>query len=107
MSPTQRLLTVLSMVLALFGISAAQTAAPVSSLPHVIKYSGFVKDAPAQTVGVIFAIYDKQDSVSPIWLETQSVTTDDKGHYTVILGATKEDGLPASIFANGEGRWIG
>src|SRR5204863_2817881 len=54
-----------------------------------------------------FAIYDQEDALAPLWLETQSVTADDSGHYTVLLGSTKADGLPASIFSSGEARWIG
>jgi hypothetical protein len=87
--------------------SVPQQLSNPSTLPHVIKYSGSLKDAPAGTVGVTFAIYDKQDSVASMWLETQSVTADESGHYNVILGSTKADGLPASIFASGEARWIG
>jgi hypothetical protein len=88
----------------------AQTSTP-SSLPHLIKYSGVLKDADRHTgggtVGVIFAIYDKEDSVAPVWLETQSVTADESGHYNALLGSTKSEGLPASIFSSGEARWIG
>ncbi|MCU1284837.1 MAG: hypothetical protein JWO13_1187 [Acidobacteriales bacterium] len=85
----------------------AQSTNPASSLPRLIKYSGVLKEAPARTVGLIFTIYDKQDSLSPLWLETQSVTVDEGGRYNVLLGSTTTDGLPSSIFANGDARWIG
>src|SRR3954454_1597949 len=84
------------------SMPAQTSAVDGSSLPRVIRFGGVLKESPKITVGVIFAIYDKQDSVSPIWLETQSVTTDETGHYNVILGSTNAAGLPASIFANGE-----
>src|SRR6185312_5380627 len=76
----------------------------ISAIPRVVKFSGAV---PAGASSATFAIYATQDSSTPLWLETQSVTSDDTGHYTVLLGATKPDGLPASIFASGEARWIG
>ena len=78
--------------------------ADLSSVPRLVKFTG---TAPAGTTPVTFAIYATEDGLAPLWLETQNVTADGSGHYTVLLGATKSDGLPASIFASGEARWIG
>ena len=69
-----------------------------STLPRVVKFSG---SAPAGASSVTFAIYATEDGLAPLWLETQNVTADDSGHYTALLGATKAEGLPASIFASG------
>ncbi len=100
-------------VLALFGLFllVSQLAAvgafaqtDLSSVPRLVKYTG---TAPAGSTSVTFAIYATEDGLAPLWLETQNVTADETGHYTVLLGATKSDGLPASIFASGEARWIG
>ncbi|MCU1311214.1 MAG: hypothetical protein JWO20_2339 [Candidatus Angelobacter sp.] len=96
----------------LFGIAQSKTPPPdLSTLPRIIKYSGALKTSDGQprsgTVGVIFAIYDREAGLSPIWLESQSVTADDTGHYSVLLGSTNPAGLPASIFSSGEARWIG
>ncbi|MCU1307407.1 MAG: hypothetical protein JWN45_2102, partial [Acidobacteriaceae bacterium] len=96
------------------GQSAAQTNSPVAlqeGIPRVVKSSGVLKDADGHPrigpVGVIFAIYDKEDAVAPVWLESQSVTADESGRYNVLLGSSKAEGLPASIFSSGEARWIG
>jgi hypothetical protein len=62
---------------------------------------------PAKTVGVTFAIYRQQDGGAPLWLETQNVTPDSTGHYTVLLGSTKADGVPADLFNTQEQRWLG
>jgi hypothetical protein len=90
---------------------AAQAMPETSNLPRVVKYSGVLKDSEGHartgSVGVIFAIYDKEDGIAPLWLESQSVTADETGHYSVLLGSTKAEGLPSSIFASGEARWIG
>ena len=40
-------------------------------------------------------------------METQNVQADGSGHYSVLLGSTKPDGLPAEIFASEQARWIG
>lgn len=42
-----------------------------------------------------------------MWLETQNVALDENGRYTVLLGATKRDGLPTELFTSGEARWLG
>src|SRR5437879_1846193 len=110
-------------VMSICGIACLQTAnaasnqdtkeqAPVTSiasgLPRFIRYTGVVREMAEKprtgVVGVIFSIYDKEDAVAPVWLESQSVTADETGHYTVVLGATKADGLPANIFTSGEAR---
>jgi hypothetical protein len=40
-------------------------------------------------------------------METQNVRLDENGRYTVLLGATRNDGLPMELFASGEARWLG
>src|SRR3954463_13785865 len=75
-----------------------------STLPRLVKYTG---SAPAGSSSMTFAIYDAENALAPLWLETQSVTADESGHYSVLLGSTQADGLPAGIFASGEARWIG
>jgi len=44
---------------------------------------------------------------APLWLETQNVTPDKTGHYTVTLCSTTAQGLPTDLFASGEARWLG
>src|SRR4029077_18245298 len=40
------------------------------------------------------------------WMETQNVTPDAHGSYTVLLGANRTNGVPAELFASGGGRWL-
>jgi len=62
---------------------------------------------PARTVGVTFALYRQQDGGAPVWLETQNVTPDPTGHYAVLLGSTRAEGIPADLFNTQEQRWLG
>ena len=105
-----RVSTLAISVLFLTCAALAQQAA-VISVPNLIRYGGTLKDtqgAPvaSSTVGVTFAIYKQQDGGAPIWMETQNVTTDIAGNYTVLLGSTTATGLPGDLFSQQEQRWL-
>ena len=53
----------------------ALTSSTVSVVPHVIKYSGTLPQAPsaASVVEVKFALYATQSGGEPLWTETQQV----------------------------------
>ena len=83
-----------------------------TAVPNLINYGGTLVlsngvGVPAKTVGVTFAIYRQQDGGAPIWLETQNVTPDSTGHYTVLLGSTRAEGIPTDLFSTQEQRWLG
>jgi len=82
-----------------------------ASIPHLIRFTGVLKDAsgnPAQgIVGVTFAFYKDEYGGVALWTETQNLTPDSSGHYSVMLGTTKSDGLPAELFISKEARWLG
>ena len=79
---------VLSTLLFVSICSAQQTA--TTAVPNLIRYSGTLKDASgapiAATAGVTFAIYKQQDGGAPVWMETQNVTPDASGQYSVLAG---------------------
>jgi len=81
------------------------------AVPRLVKFSSTAKDqlghSPAGVVGVTFAIYKDQEGGATLWMETQNVQLDEQGHYAVLLGATKNDGLPVELFAAAEPRWLG
>lgn len=54
-----------------------------------------------------FAVYKQQDGGAPVWMETQNVTLDASGNYSVLLGSTIATGLPADLFSQEEQRWLG
>jgi len=102
---------VLSTLLLISTISAQQPAG--TAVPNFIRYGGTLKDvqgkapASATTLGVTFSIYKQQDGGAPVWMETQNVTTDASGNYSVLLGSTSAAGLPADLFSQEEQRWLG
>ncbi len=97
-------------ILMLTPVSFAQTSAS-ASVPNFIRYEGTLHDsrgvAASTTAGVTFAIYKQQEGGAPVWMETQNVTPDTHGNYSVMLGSTTATGLPADLFSAQEQRWLG
>jgi hypothetical protein len=88
----------------------AQTAA-ATTVPRLVRFSGTARDlngnALAGTVGITFSLYAEQTGGAPLWLETQNVQADTTGRYSVLLGTTKAEGLPAELFTSEQARWVG
>jgi hypothetical protein len=105
-----RLTLCLSLICSVLRVSAQQPAAS-GIVPPVVKFGGVLTDVNnkplTSAVGVTFSLYKDQEGGAPLWIETQNVTLDKVGHYTVSLGSTTSQGLPASPFAAGEARWLG
>jgi hypothetical protein len=89
--------------------STNSTQAPV--VPPLVKFSGVLTDMNGKTltgtVGVTFSLYNEAQGGAALWVETQNVTPDKAGHYSVMLGSTTTEGIPASLFRSGEARWLG
>jgi hypothetical protein len=115
----------LSMVLAAFATGAARpvhaqeaeaitthpTATQNVAVPRLVQFSGALKDSAARTVSgvssVTFSIYAEQDGGTSLWSETQNVTADASGHYSVVLGSASAAGMPQELFGTGQTRWLG
>jgi hypothetical protein len=100
------------LVLSLTSLTLAQTPAQAASaLPRLVRFGGTVKDLNGKpltgVVRITFAFYSEKTGGAPLWLETQSVTADSSGHYAVLLGSTKPEGLPADLFTSEQARWVG
>ncbi|MGA9967259.1 MAG: hypothetical protein WBQ10_18835 [Terriglobales bacterium] len=95
------------------SLCAQQAALPAVNavVPPVVKFGGVLTDVNNKpvtgTVGVTFSLYKESEGGVPLWLETQNVTPDKTGHYSVMLGSASSQGLPGSAFASGEARWLG
>ena len=95
------------------SLCAQQAALPAVNavVPPVVKFGGVLTDVNNKpvtgTVGVTFSLYKESEGGVPLWLETQNVTPDKTGHYSVMLGSASSQGLPGSAFASGEARWVG
>ncbi len=91
----------------------AQQASPTSSVvvPRLIRFGGVVRGPSGNplngVVGVTFALYKDQEGGGALWLETQNVALDASGRYSLLLGATKEEGVPMDLFTSGEAHWLG
>ena len=83
-----------------------QNQATSPATPTLIKFGGTINSASG-TVDVNFALYAEQTGGAPLWLETQNVTLDANGRYTIYLGANHTNGVPMDLFASGEARWLG
>jgi hypothetical protein len=106
----------LSVGLPLGGQDRANNGAPAvtdsvggSSLPVIVKFSGKMREfggtIPAGLRGMTFALYKDQTGGVSLWMETQTVSVDNQGRFTVLLGNTTA--IPASRFASAEPRWVG
>lgn len=98
-------------VLTLVACFGDNTPAPQASVPRLVKFTGTLRDLNGKprtgVIGILFSIYRDSESGASLWQETQNVTLDTQGRYTVLLGATQAGGLPANVFVNNEPRWIG
>jgi len=97
-----RLAATLTLLTSYFAL--AQT---VPTVPTVVKFSGTVQAPRSRMIGMTFALYKDEQGGAPLWMETQSVSLDAAGRYTVQLGTTFPAGLPKELFASGEARWLG
>jgi len=90
---------------------AQQARSNTTAVPRLIQVTGTFQPAsgsPAAPVEIAtLAIYAKEAGGTPLWQETQNVTIGPGGRYTVILGATRTDGLPSDLFASDDAHWLG
>ena len=79
------------------------------SVPRLITITGVYRPADgkpaANTETVTLSIYADEQGGAPLFQETQQVTLDDRGRYSVVLGAAHADGIPPSVFSSGQ--WLG
>ena len=80
------------------------------SVPRLVTISGTFRPAdgqpPATVESVTLSVYADQQGGAPLFQETQQVTLDDRGRYSVVLGAAHADGIPPAVFGSGA-QWLG
>src|SRR5512143_1740910 len=93
------------------SVAAAATAAAQPAVPRLIKFNGVLRDLSgkpiAGPVDVTFSLYSDEAGGAALWFETQTVQADDRGNYTVLLGAMTPTGVPLELFTTGEAHWLG
>src|SRR5580658_6086072 len=112
---TRRSLSALLLLAVINCLSAsAQQPASLSqapgAVPPLVNFASTLTDINSNPIvgvtGVTFLLYKDQEGGSPLWMETQTVTTDEKGRYSVTLGSASTSGLPTNLFVAGESRWL-
>jgi hypothetical protein len=82
----------------------AQTSTAATTVPRLVRFAGTARDLNGSpvtgVVGITFSLYAEETGGAPLWLETQNAQADANGHYSVLLGTTKADGLPAELFTS-------
>src|SRR3954466_1510851 len=102
---------VLTILLVSSVMASAQSAQSSStSVPRLINITGVFRpadgQAPATVESVTLSIYADQEGGTPLWQETQTVTLDDRGRYSLLLGATTPGGIPSELFGSTEAHWL-
>ena len=93
--------------------SAAGSVSAIApgAVPRLIKFSGVVHELSSKpssgSVSLTFSLYPLPEGGSPLWVESQSVSIDSLGGYTVLLGANSPGGLPLDLFTSGSALWLG
>ncbi len=110
----QRNGTIVFMLAVITFISVAFASGQIATyqvVPSVINYSGVLTDNDGKPLTgpeeVTFSLYKSEQGGGALWMESQRVETDKQGNYTVTLGSTTVAGMPATLFAAGEARWLG
>ena len=80
-------------------------ASPV--IPQQVRFTGNLATRSGDNVEAVFNIYAAAEGGDPLWTETQKVSVDQDGSYTVLLGSASQAGLPQTIFQGGAARWLG
>jgi hypothetical protein len=88
---------------------APQTASIAQSavVPQTIRFNGTAPNRAGDTVEAVFRIYATPEGGEALWSETQRVAIVPDGRYTVLLGSASVSGLPQTVFAAGQARWLG
>jgi len=94
-----------------FATLIAAQSQPATEVPRLVHYSGALTNAAGKSLtgvaGVTFTLYDEEHAGNTLWMETQNVQCDPSGRYTATLGVTRNEGIPAAVFASAQGRWLG
>jgi hypothetical protein len=89
---------------------AASSIGTDAAVPTLVNFTGTLTDLNGKPLtgvqGVTFLLYKEEQGGAPLWMETQNVTSDKTGHYSVQLGATTAQGLPNDLFSSSEARWL-
>ena len=110
-----RTVTQIGILVALF-VTATEaqsqpTAITLTAVPRVVRVSSIYRpangSAPPTMEAVMLSIYAAEVGGTAVWQESQNVAIDHDGHYSLLLGSTRNEGLPVELFRSSEPRWLG
>ncbi len=82
-----------------------------TSIPRLIRFSDILRPANGLPISpvesITLSIYREESGGAPVWQETQNVDVDAEGKYTVLMGATLQDGVPVDLFTSNDPLWLG
>src|SRR6185436_14248734 len=106
-----RRVVVAVLLVLLLSSPSAQAQSSDQSVPRLINITGVFRPAdgqpPAAVETMTLAIYADEQGGAPLWLETQTVALDERGRYSLLLGATNPGGIPPEIFGATAPHWLG
>src|ERR1035438_2296029 len=78
-------------------VTITEAPVPAVAVPKLVRFSGSfhpTNGTPAQTMeSVTLSVYRDQTGGDALWHEIQNVVVDADGHYSVLMGATKNEGM--------------
>lgn len=93
----------------LHGQTPTQT--PTLAAPTLFRMAGTLQMATGEprtgVVVLVATLYNAQSDTTPLWSEAQTVTLDQTGRYSILVGSSLEGGVPREYFLNGSGLWLG
>jgi hypothetical protein len=90
-----------------FAQVSQATSTVAAVIPQQVRYTGALPNRPGDIVEAVFRIYATAEGGEALWTETQRVSVSADGSYSVLLGAASQGGLPQTVFAAGQARWVG
>ena len=89
---------------------ASGATGPTVTVPRLIQITGVFQPVdgqpPAPVEIVTLSIYEEPDGGLPVWQEQQTVAIERTGRFTLLLGGTYPEGIPAEVFGSGQAQWM-
>ena len=103
---------IIGAMLCLFCATVAHAQQPqlTVTVPKLVRFSGSFhpgNGGPVEPMeSVTLSVYRDQSGGDALWHEIQNVVVDADGHYSVLMGAAQNEGMPLDLFTSGEPRWL-
>jgi hypothetical protein len=104
-------LSILSVYVFAIAATPAHAQSPtVTSVPRIVRVTSTFHPAdgrpPAAVETMTLSLYAEETGGVPLWQETQTVSVNPDGRFTLLLGSTRPEGLPLDLVNSGEPRWL-